>query len=65
MNQKIKHIGLYVILPLLLTTFFLLLLGEAEASEYKHSSQINHMVKIGSVKESPVDPIPIIIGIEQ
>lgn len=58
------HIGLLVILPLLLTTLFLLFLGEAEASEYKRSSQISHYLTIGSEKESPVDPIPIIIGIE-
>ena len=59
------RIGLFVILPLLLTTSFLVLLGEAEASEYKHSSQIPHYLTINTEKESPVDPIPIIIGIEE
>ncbi len=61
------HVGLYVILPLLLTTFFLVFIGEAEAVQYediilKQGSQRQQIVPV----EEPVITPPIkIVGPER
>ena len=67
MKQKIIHIGLIVILPLLLTTFFLLFIGEAEATQYEDPvlKQGGQRQQIVSEEEPVVSPIIGIIGPER
>ena len=62
MNQEITRLGLYVLLPLLLTSVFLVFLGEANAVQYedlvlKQGSQRKQLVS----EEEPVITPPIII----
>ncbi len=67
MNQEITRLGLYVLLPLLLTSVFLVFLGEANAVQYedlvlKQGSQRKQLVS----EEEPVITPPIkIVGVER
>jgi hypothetical protein len=67
MNQEITRLGLYVLLPLLLTSVFLVFLGEANAVQYedlvlKQGSQRKQLVS----EEEPVITPPIkIVGPER
>jgi len=67
MKQEIKRIGLFVILPLLLTTFALLYVGEAEGfeSEEKTVHALASPIEPVSDEESRITPIIGIIGVEQ
>ena len=67
MKQEIKRIGLFVILPLLLTTFALLYVGEAEGfeSEEKTVHALASPIEPVSGEEPPITPIIGIIGVEQ
>ncbi len=72
MKQEIKHIGLFVILPLLLASFALYYIGIAEAVQYEEAVQYQDpTLKQGGQRqiivseEEPVSPIIKIIGIEQ
>ncbi len=66
MKREMMRVGLFVILPLLLTAFLLLFMGEAEAVQYedpmlKQGGQRQEIVS----EEEPVSSIIKIIGIEQ
>ncbi len=66
MKQEIKRIGLFVILPLLLTTLALLYVGEAEGFESEENIYHTSSSPIETVSEEPsITPIIVIIGIEQ
>jgi len=67
MKQEIKRIGLFVILPLLLTTLALLYVGEAEGfeSEEKTIHALASLIEPVSGEEPRISPIIGIIGIEQ
>ncbi len=67
MKQEMMRIGLFVILPLLLTTSFLLFIGEAEAVEYQDPilKQGGQRQQVVSEDEPVISPIIKIIGIEQ
>ncbi len=67
MKQEIKRIGLFVILPLLLTTFALLYVGEAEGfeSEEKTVLALASLIDPVSVEEPGISPIIGIIGVER
>ncbi len=66
MKQAIKSIGLFVILPLLLTTLALLYVGEAEGFESEENISNTSSSPIETVSEEPrIIPIIVIIGIEQ
>jgi len=66
MKQEIKRIGLFVILPLLLTTLALLYAGEAEGFESEENISHTSSSPIELVSEGPsITPIIVIIGIEQ
>jgi len=66
MKQEIKRIGLFVILPLLLTTLALLYVGEAEGFESEENISHTSSSPIELVSEgSSITPIIVIIGIEQ
>ena len=67
MKQRIMHIGLFVILPLLLTTFFLLFIGEAEAAQYEDPvlKQGGQRQQVGSEEDPVVSPIIKLIGPER
>ena len=67
MKQEIKRIGLFVILPLLLTTLALLYVGEAEGfeSEEKTVHALTFPTDLVSGEEPRISPIIGIIGIEQ
>jgi len=67
MKQEIKRIGLFVILPLLLTTFALLYVGEAEGSESEEKTilALASLIEPVSGEEPRISPIIGIIGIEQ
>ncbi len=66
MKQEIKRIGLFVILPLLLTTLALLNVGEAEGFESEENISHISSSPIELVSEGPsITPIIVIIGIEQ
>ncbi len=67
MKQEMMRVGLFVILPLLLTAFLLLFMGEAEAVQYedpilKQGSQRQQVVP---EDEPVISPIIRIIGIER
>jgi len=67
MKQEIKRIGLFVILPLLLTTLGLLYIGEAEGFESEEKTVLTLALLIQPVSgdESRISPIIGIIGVEQ
>ncbi len=67
MKQEIKLIGLFVILPLLLTTLALLYVGEAEGfvSDEKTVHALASPIEPVSVEEPRIIPIIGIIGVEQ
>ena len=67
MKQEIKRIGLFVILPLLLTALALLYVGEAEGfeSEEKTVHALTSLIEPVSGEEPGITPIIGIIGIEQ
>jgi len=67
MKQEIKRIGLFVILPLLLTTLALLNIGEAEGFESEEKTVLALAFPIDPVsgEEPRISPIIGIIGIEQ
>ncbi len=67
MNQKIMQVWLYVILPLLLTTFALLLLGEADAVQYEDPvlKQGGQRQQLVSEEEPVITPPIIIVGPER
>jgi len=67
MKLEIKHIGLFVILPLLLTAFALLSISEADAFESEENIiQIsNSTLVLVSSEEPRISPIIGIISIEQ
>ena len=61
------RVGLFVILPLLLTAFVLLFIGEAEAVQYEDPilKQGGQRQLVASEEEPVISPIIKIIGIEQ
>ncbi len=67
MKQEIKRIGLFLILPLLLTTFALLYVGEAEGFESEEETVHALALPIEPVpgEEPRITPIIGIIGVEQ
>jgi len=67
MKQEIKRIGLFVILPLLLTTLALLYVGEVEGfeSEEKTVHALASPIEPVSGEEPRITPIIGIIGVEQ
>ena len=67
MKQEIKRIGLFVILPLLLTTLALLYVGDAEGfeSEEKTVHALVLSIEPVSSEEPRITPIIGIIGVEQ
>ncbi len=67
MKQEIKRIGLFVILPLLLTTLALLYVSEAEGFELEEKTVHVLALPIEPVsgEEPRITPIIGIIGIEQ
>jgi len=67
MKQKIKRIGLFVILPLLLTTLAILYVGEVEGfeSEEKTVHALASPIEPVSGEEPRITPIIGIIGVEQ
>ena len=67
MKLEIKRIGLFVILPLLLTTLALLYVGEAEGfeSEEKIAHTLASPIESVSGEEPRISPIIGIIGVEQ
>ena len=66
MKLEIKRIGLFVILPLLLTALALLYIGEAEGFESEENISHISSYPIEPVSEEPsITPIIVIIGIEQ
>ncbi len=67
MKQEIKRIGLFVILPLLLTTLALLYVGEAEGfeSEEKTVLVLASLIEPVSGEGPRITPIIGIIGVEQ
>jgi len=66
MKLEIKRIGLFVILPLLLTALALSYIGEADAYESEENISHTSSSLIELVSEEPsITPIIGIIGIEQ
>jgi len=67
MKQEMKRIGLFVILPLFLTTLALLYIGEAEGfeSEEKIAHTLASPIESVSGEEPRISPIIGIIGVEQ
>ncbi len=67
MKQEMMRVGLFVILPLLLTTFLLLFMGEAEAVQYQDPilKQGSERQPVVSEEEPVISPIIKIIGSEQ
>ncbi len=67
MKQEIKRIGLFVILPLLLTTLALSYVGEADGfeSEEKTVHALASPIEPVSGEEPRITPIIGIIGVEQ
>ena len=67
MKQEMVRVGLFVILPLLLTAFVLLFMGEAEAVQYEDPilKQGGQRQPVTSEEEPVISPIIKIIGIEQ
>jgi len=67
MKREMISVGLFVILPLLLTAFLLLFMGEAEAAQYEDPilKQGGQRQPIASQEEPVISPIIKIIGIEQ
>jgi len=67
MKQEIKRIGLFVILPLLLTALALLYVGEAEGfeSEEKTVHILASLIEPVSSEVPGISPIIGIIGVEQ
>jgi len=67
MKQEIKRIGLFVIVPLLLTTLALLYVGDAEG--FESEEKIVHALVLSiepvSSEEPRITPIIGIIGVEQ
>ncbi len=67
MKREMMCVGLFVILPLLLTAFLLLFMGEAEAVQYEDPilKQGGQRQPVASEEEPVISPIIKIIGIEQ
>ena len=69
MKNELKRIGLLVILPLLLASFALYYIGEAEAVQYEEDPVLKQggqrIQPITSEEEPAITPIIKIIGIEQ
>lgn len=67
MKREMMRVGLFVILPLLLTAFVLLFIGEAEAVQYEDPilKQGGQRQPVASEEEPVISPIIKIIGIEQ
>ena len=67
MKQEMVRIGLFVILPLLLTAFVLLFMGEVEAIQYEDLilKQGGQRQQIASEEEPVISPIIKIIGPER
>ncbi len=67
MKQEMKRIGLFVILPLLLTTLALLYVGEAEGFESEEETvhALASPIEIVPVEEPRISPIIGIIGVGQ
>ncbi len=67
MKREMVRVGLFVILPLLLTAFVLLFMGEADALQYEDPilKQGGQRQPIASEEEPIISPIIKIIGIEQ
>ncbi len=67
MKQEMMRVGLFVILPLLLTAFALSFIGEVGAVQYEDPilKQGGQRQPIGSEEEPVISPIIRIIGIEQ
>jgi len=67
MEQEIKRIGLFVILPLLLTTLALLYIGEAEGFESQEKTvfALASPIEPVSGEEPRISPIIGIIGVEK
>lgn len=67
MKREMMRVGLFVILPLLLSAFLLLFMGEAEAVQYEDPilKQGGQRQPVASEEEPVITPIIKIIGIEQ
>lgn len=63
----INRVGLFVILPLLLTAFVLLFIGEAEAVQYEDPilKQGGQRQPIASEEEPVISPIIKVVAIER
>ncbi len=65
MKQEMKRIGLFAILPLLLTTLGLLYVDEAEGFESEEKTVLALASLIEPSEEPRISPIIGIIGVEQ